>query len=111
VESTRSAPNASQDNLPKRQTIAPQAVDIESPVAEREPQARGREATEKRNEAGVTKRSSRKDTVQEKPRTEKRAATKTAAKSNTVKHALVQKRAQRRGIRLKADDGQGPSFD
>jgi multidrug efflux pump subunit AcrB len=111
VESTRSAPDASQDNLPKRQTTAPQAVDIESPVAEPEPQVRGREAMEKRSEAGGTKRPSRKDTVQEKPRAEKRAATKTAAKSNTVKHALVQKRAQRRGIRLKADDGQGPSFD
>jgi hypothetical protein len=41
----------------------------------------------------------------------KRVAKKAAAKSRSAKPALVQKKVQRRGIRLKVDDGQGPSFD
>ena len=41
----------------------------------------------------------------------KRVAKKTTAKSETEKQVLVQKKVQRRGIRLRVDDGQGPSFD
>ncbi len=49
--------------------------------------------------------------VAKKTAAKKRVAKKSSAKSDKVKPALVQKKAPRRGIRLKVDDGQGPSFD
>jgi hypothetical protein len=46
-----------------------------------------------------------------KKRVAKKSSAKTAAKSGATSPAMAQKKAPRRGIRLKADGGRGPSFD
>jgi hypothetical protein len=57
--------------------------------------------------AGVEKKD-----VKKKGPTRKRVTKKVTAKSSgTEKQTLVQKKAQRRGIRLKVDEGKGPGFD
>jgi hypothetical protein len=61
----------------------------------------------RRSESKVkSKRSSTK-----KPAAKKRVAKKAAATSGKAKSTLTQKKAPRRGIRLKVDDGQGSGFD
>jgi hypothetical protein len=46
-----------------------------------------------------------------KKRVAKKASAKSGAKSRVTSPAMAQKKAPRRGIRLKADGGRGPSFD
>jgi hypothetical protein len=61
--------------------------------------------------ADSTKGSRAKKPAAKKPAAKKRVVKKEADTSSKAKAALTQKRASRRGIRLKVDDGQGPSFD
>lgn len=52
-----------------------------------------------------------KESVGKKRTAKKRVAKKASIKPEKGKQELVQKKVQRRGIRLRVDDGQGPSFD
>lgn len=60
---------------------------------------------------GGAKKSADAAASRKKTAAKKRVAKKASATSDQAKPALVQKKAARRGIRLKVDDGQGPSFD
>lgn len=76
------------------------ALDAGAPVTKK-PSPRQGDVTRTTGKAASTKKTAAK----------KRVAKKAGAKSNKVKPALVQKKSPRRGIRLKVDDEQGPSFD
>ena len=71
-------------------------------TAERDASAAQKEATDKETAD---------DTRKERAATKKPVAKKATAKPKTTNPASVRKKPRRRGIRLKADDGQGPSFD
>jgi hypothetical protein len=70
-------------------------------------------AAEKRASATteVAAKSSKKAAKGKRTGAKKRVSKTAATKSEKTQAALVQKKAPRRGIRLKVDDGQGPSFD
>jgi multidrug efflux pump subunit AcrB len=74
-------------------------------------QAGGQDAKNLPSKQGTASKDTGKRSVKKKPAAKKRVAKKAAVKSDKVKPALIQKKAPRRGIRLKVDDGQGPSFD
>jgi len=97
---TRAAASESASKTPVQSTMPPRSTDVRE-SDENNPLAKtggASKSTGKRS--GATKRVAK-----------KRVTKKAAAKPDKVKPALVQKKAPRRGIRLKVDDGQGPSFD
>jgi hypothetical protein len=98
-------------------------ADISEPAPDEPPQAVADEpageqavAMEDRGKAGAdgtsAKASVEKKDVKKKGPARKRETKKVTAKSSgTEKQTLVQKKAQRRGIRLKVDEGKGPGFE
>jgi multidrug efflux pump subunit AcrB len=95
--------------------VEPDEPESESPaqpmVAPPTPMQDVPEAKQSGPKQGATKKGPGKSKDTKKSATKKRVAKKAAKKSEKVESALVQKKAPRRGIRLKVDDGQGPSFD
>ncbi|MEA3276324.1 MAG: efflux RND transporter permease subunit [Pseudomonadota bacterium] len=94
----RAASSSTQPVAPKGEVEGP----VSSPTAPTTPTA---------DKTTKTKTSPESRTTAKKRAGKKRAAKKIAAKKGDTKPTLVQKKAPRRGIRLKVDGGQGPSFD
>ncbi len=92
---TDAASDTAEERVPKPQSDPAVTAEQDTSAARRE--ATGKETADDTRKGSVA--------------TKKPVAKKATAKPKTAKPASVQKKPRRRGIHLKADDGQGPSFD